>query len=552
MPQGTISYTSIVDPKGGTYTQTLGVYPDAVSLRAVPQAGTIAKSGTVTFSYNGSSIDLPNCVTDAVRVVYSAVHGFILSVVILDRRERWKYAAPVSGEYNITRAGTQVVAKKLSLRAIIQLLLQALGEASPVVSAVDNTIYPEVRWSAVSPRDTLDQLLREWGYGLSLGFGSEPVTIVLLGSGATLSSTDAMMITSTVDPKYRPRYVRVAFGDSIAQARFKLEAVGIETNNTWEPLSTLSYKPAAGWEKESPDSLPTVKVTGPESTYNLAIKSVYRAYRITKFANNTLNIPDGSGTLSNINQVLPLFNRLLDAESIRDDGSAIPFRIYGKRRIPPNSSGQPVVNQTSTVDDEIVGEKVHFDGENGLLIFERPQYWVDGADYKPADLYLECSFNITNATTFAPNHYERDTEIDATSSGYHTVKYPEAAARTVVTYSAGQAVAGSTNNQTALNSIASLITASVGAQFSTLATQMVVYCQPILSLRCDGAIHQIQHVIDDGTTKPGSFTVASRNQEFDLFIMNRMERAHRIQTEVGILTARSTEALARRKERTDD
>lgn len=552
MAQGTIAYTSITDPKGGTYTQTLSVYPDAVSLKCIPQVGAIAKAGTVTISYNGSSITLPNCVTDSARIVYSARYGFILSLVILDRRERWKYAAPVSGQYNVTRAGTQVVAKKLSLRALVQLLLQAMGEATPVVTAVDNTVYPEVRWNAIPPREALDQLLAEWGYGLLLGFDSENVTIVLLGSGASLSATDAMQITGTIDPKYRPRYVRVAFGDSVAQARFKLEAVGLETNEAWEVLSTLSYKPAAGWEKEAPQTLPTVKVAGPEATYNRAIKSVYRAYRIVKFADDTLNVPDGSGTLASIEQVLPLFNRLLDAEAIRSDGTAIPFRIYGKRFISGKKSGQPLLNQTSTIDDEIVGEKVHFDGENGLIIFENPQYWIDGADFKPAELYLECTFNVSSATTFAPVHYEKDTEIDASSSGYHTVRYHETEARTIVTYGVSQSTAGTTNNQAALDAIAALIAASVGAQFSTLATQMVIYAEPKLTLRCDGAIHQVQHVIDDGTTQPGSYTVASRNQEFDKFIMKRQERSHAIQTNAGVMTKRSQESLSRRKERSDD
>ncbi len=48
----------------------LGVYPDAVALRAVPQVTAIPAAGNVTFSYDGSSITLPNCVTDSARIVF--------------------------------------------------------------------------------------------------------------------------------------------------------------------------------------------------------------------------------------------------------------------------------------------------------------------------------------------------------------------------------------------------------------------------------------------------------------------------------------------------
>ncbi|WP_230685368.1 hypothetical protein, partial [Streptococcus pneumoniae] len=75
---------------------------------------------------------------------------------------------------------------------------------------------------------------------------------------------------------------------------------------------------------------------------------------------------------------------------------------------------------------------------------------------------------------------------------------------------------------------------------------------PVFSLRCDGAIHQIQFVISDGTQHAGSYSMASRNQEFDRFIMTRDERTAINRANLGILTDRSKMSLDRRKEKADD
>lgn len=557
MPQGTISYTGVSYPKGGVYTQTLGVHPDRVSMNCIPQGTTIPATGTVTFSYDGASITLPNCFLDDVKVVSDANDGHLLSLTLLDRRWRWHYAPPISGYYNVYRAGVQVTAKKKSLRALAELLLQQMGEATPNVSALSSSIYPEVRWDAERPAQALEQLLREHGFSVTLGFGSETVTVVQIGAGTGLTTnTFEMMISSTVDPQTRPQYCRVCYGPSKMQARIKLEAVALETDNTWVPADSVSYKPTDGWKVEHPARLPATQATKTQDETDRALKSVFRAYRIYRFTDNTgaetLALPDGSLTLGSIKQILPLENRLLDAESIRDDGNPIPFRVYGKRLVPASSSGQPAKDITTTKDDEIVGAKVYFDGENGLLIFEEPQYYVEGDEYKFAELYLECAFTVTSATTYAPIHYEKDITVDASGYGYYPLRYPEVEARTVVAYTTNQAVSSTSTNRTTLDTLASDLTNLIASQFATTASQIAIYCQPILTLRCNGVIHQVQHIISDGTRHAGSFTTVSVNQEFDRFIRSRDERAAFLKTRVGILAQRSEMLLARRKDSGDD
>lgn len=554
MQQGLVSFTGVVAPKGATYTQTLGVDPDVCLLTCQPQVSNIPSTGTVTFSYNSGSITLPNAHVDNVSMVVDGAHGFLTVIRILDRRHWWQFAAPVSGAYNIRRGGTQVAAKKLSLQALASLLFTALGESADV-SLLSTSIFPEVHWQHESPADALERLLHEFGFSVALGYGAEAPTVVQIGVGSTPATTNGMLVSQTIDPQTKPRYVRTAFGESLAQVRLLLEPVAQETDGSWVALNSASYKPSGGWETEAPERLPTVEINETEATYNAAIGSVFRAFRVSKFAagsTGTLNIPDGSGTLSSIEQVLPLRKRLLDNESIRSDGSPIPFRVYGQRNVTVAGSGQPPQTTTSALDDEITGEKVVFDGENGLLVFERPQYYVSSGEFKPAILFLECTIGITNASTFIANSYAKDIEIDAAGTGYRTVKYPEAEARTVVAYGASQAVSGTSNNQTALDALATAIASSVAGQYSTTGQSIIVYNQPVLSLRCNGKVHQVQHVISDGTRRAGSYSTASINQQFDRFILTRDERMVRRNAALALLTERAAKALRRRRDRADD
>lgn len=550
MAQGQVAYPGIINPKGCVYTQTLGVHPDRITIFCTPQATAIATRGNITFSYGATSAVLTNCFFDDAYVVMDVADGHRLALTFLDRRERWTLADTVAGQFNTYRAGTQVTARKVSLRGLAEMLLLHMGETSPNVSALSNTIFPEVRWDDIHPVKALDELLSEWGFSIALGFGSEAVKVVQLGVGASLSATDGMMISSSLDPKTRPEFIRVRFGESLMQARFKLEAVGLDSDNTWKTLDLLSYKPTT-WDKEEPVTLPNVRDAESDADYFRAVKTVYRAFRISAFANNTLNLPDSTGTLASITQCLPLFNRLLDAESIRADGTQIPFRVYGKRQ-QLYKDGEPAAFITTQIDDEIF-EDFHFDGENGMIIANNPQFFIDeSGNYKPAELYLECSFSVLDPTTFYPLRYFLDVSLDPTSEGYRTVVHRDLEKRIVIQYGASHAVSGTSDNDAALDALAALIASSVAAQYVTTGAAVVIYCEPKLALRCDGAIQQIRHIIDDGTKHAASFSTASSNMEFDRQIMTRDERAATRSAIAGLLSARANAALVRRKDRADD
>jgi hypothetical protein len=549
MNQGYFSFPGLLYPKELEYTQQLGVRPSIIAMRAIPQSSNIAATGPVTLTYT-SAIQLPNCMIDSATIYMDVKRGWMLSVTALDRRWRWSRVPPVSGYYNLRRAGIPAGATQQTLRQLCTLLLTAMGEASANVGAVSEDIYPEVRWNCKPPHLALQELMHEYGYDVALGFDTEAVKVVKLGVGAALGTSGAMMVTSTLDPPTRPQYVRTCFNDSYAQARLKLKAVGMEPDGTWKVPNDLSYRPTAGWEKEDPHTLPTVKATASATAYNAGIKTHLRAYAIDKFADGTLAYPDGSGSLSFIEQLLPLENRLLATETSRSDGKAKPFKVYGKAY--GYYKGEPSRFIASGIDDEIVNVDCWLDGEAGILWFAQPMYQTDGSTFAAAELYLECAFRVRHATKFHFLHYEKDVSIGGSGYGYHTVQYPDAFARTVISYGAGQTVSSVTTNQSDLDAIATAVANSVSSQFVAEGGQMVVYCEPNFALRCDGAVHQVKHILSDDTSHPGSYSIASRYQEFDRFILSRPERMAAAADVIDQATARSRRAITLKKEAADD
>jgi hypothetical protein len=352
--------------------------------------------------------------------------------------------------------------------------------------------------------------------------------VVKLGTGATLSTTDMFAGTTTMDPKLAPRYVRNCFSESVAQVRMKLEAVGLDTDGTWQLIDDLSFAPVGGWLLTPPYTLGDA-VTGLTDEQKIEAQAYVRsAYRISGFADETWEIPDGSEVvISGLEMLLPVIGRVLDTEDIRPDDSYAPFRVYGKYLKDADEVAQPAVlaDMLTDIGDRVTGRAMHLDEENGILIFREPIYYVDAYEFHPADLWIELTVRIREAATGAWRHYEYDVEVNPSGIGYHTVRH-ENRAETVVEYDDSHAVTGYSSNQTALNSLGNAAATAAAGAYATSASQMIVYNQPKIALRCDGAIVQIKHVFTYGEDAHAvNRTTAARNFEFDRGIPSRAQRA---------------------------
>ncbi len=529
MPQGTITYSSITTPKEAVYTQRRGVRPDSVHITCVPQAGTIAATGTVTLAYNATSVTLPNCVLDKGSITLNT-QGFVTSAVFHDRRKLWEFVAPINGHYNETdQLNNRITATEKTLRELMELLLQALGESNIDVTAVDNGLYPEVDWQCVEPRIELERLCQEYGYDVVLNYGSEDVQVVQIGTGTTLPSdtTTIMQSSDTFDATVQPEYIRVCFGTSLAQARFELEAVALDNDGVFDDLDTVSYKPTIGWETTDPFNLAAVGAEHGATDHALALETVYTYYRIKQFSDGDLVLPDGSATtLNSIRQVFPVDTRLLEYETIDSKTQRIPARLYGVKLKEVETESQPEDEDNTDIDDEL---KIPFriDAARGLVIFDKPVYKVEYEEYKPADLYLETSFRIRDNTNHQFWNYTKDISYDASGTGYSAVRYPQLHSQTIVAYTTGHAAdtGNNTTNQSALDTIATAAATAVSGRFAQNAAQAVWYNQPMFSIRLDGLISEVKHIISDGDDdQPASYTIAARNIEFDRTLMSGVQR----------------------------
>jgi hypothetical protein len=540
------SFPGVSYPVELIYTQTLGFQPDVLLMRSLPQAGVIPIEGTATLTWGATTVTLPNCVVDLGSVNLTQDGRFLLFKTF-DRRERWKRAAPISGEYNTIRTGAFLAARQRTFRQLGTLLMTALGEPGADVTALPTNVYPTVSWQCEDVIKAAQTLFEENGYSVALGFGAEVVTVVQLGTGAALSTTDKFVGSDTLDPRLKPRYIRNCFEPSVAQVRLKLEAVGLDTDSVWRTIDTLSFTPAGGWAASAPYSLPNVDSLE-------ANGYVRRAYRVMGFADGTLFPPDGSGALSDIADILPIQNRMLTPESIRPTPSYRPFKVYGRYYKEEDETGEPPIpgGADNAIGAEVIGRRMSFDGENGLVVFEEPIWYVDAGAYSAANLWLECTIQVRHATNFAWKAYEYDKEVSATSVGYHTIRHQQRA-ETIFTYDSSHVVTGSSNNQATLNALGDAWAVVAAAAYATAASQHVVYCAPQLALRCDGAILQVQHILTCGELGHAvNRTTASRHFEFDRGIPSKMQRVAHLRAVASAASISGIEYKTQRKVNADD
>jgi hypothetical protein len=473
---------------------------------------------------------------------------------VFDRRKLWEYAAGISGEYNVIRTNEYVSAKQKNLRQLGRILMDALGETTADVSVLPTNIYPPVSWECEDAVKAAEVLLSEHGFSVALGYDTEAVKIVRLGSGATLSTVDRCVGSDTYDVNLVPRYVRNCFAPSVAQVRLKLEAIGLDTDGSWLPIDDLSFAPVGGWGKVPPHTLngATVALT---ATQELAAQAyVFRAYRVKGFADDTWDIPDGSGTLTDLTDILPISNRLLQTEDIRSDLSYSPASVYGKYLREADEMKNPVVlgSETTVIGDRVSGRGLEFYGDVGMIVFHKPIYYADADEFKPADLWLEAVIRVRDTTNFAWRHYEYDVEVDATGYGYHNVKH-DLRAETVVEYNASHVVTGFTTNETDLEAVGDAMAVAVAGMYTATAGQFVAYNKPKLNLRCDGAILQVQHILTCGEHGHAvNRTQASSHFEFDKGLPKRAQRVAHLRALQAGVELRHMGTATRRRENLDD
>ena len=547
MTIGLVTYPGIVFAKGATYTQTRGVEPDSIALRLIPQTSVIAAVGNIVMKFGDTDIiTIPDCLADKSNVWLNE-KGFTGTVIFQDRRWRWSRAQSYDWHVNERDIlGDIIAASKYSLRAIFQDLFAWIGEANVDVSRVNDAFCPELDLTCVQVDETIADLCSLYGYEVCLGFSDDPVEVWPLGTGRSINTTvsEVMRISTSVDPSTNPQYSQVCFGALEAQARFLAIPVGLERDGTIKKINALSYRPSLGWEFEDPRTFNNVASEHGVDEARLAEESVFKWYLIEGFADgvkgvyptalegkSTMDYPDGSGTLTHLNQLYPFLSKLISpyVDATTQNLTYPPVVVYGK--CVSTSPAWVGPNQNQWVDEEISGNPFSFDRYIGLIKFEKPLYQFDPNPFAgkihPAIVYIEAAFRIRDIQTRQFISYVNTLEVDPSGFGYKTHRLPRQHSVYVTEYDENQEVAdtGGSNNDS-LDEDAAVLHAATAGLYNSSKRLTVHYNKPMQNARCDGLTSQVQHVISDGTGGrfSGHHTVISQSMDFDAYIRGAVER----------------------------
>lgn len=265
----TIRYPGCLYPVGVTIVRTVGVVPDAYTLRFLPQPSPIARTGTLQVTCGNAILRIPDCIVAGLRHVRGE-RGRFAEATLLDGRWRWRYGA-ISGEYNIPDPDGRIIPRtERTPQQLAELLLRAIGVTDYDVGQLPNDDRPRVEWDYDLPARRLEELCLERGCVISYKFGvlgtvqqdvlhapvqpfpAGRVVVERLGAGAPLRrNSDLQHISVDADPKERPDSLLVAGASVLHETVLWLEPVAHDRDGKIKPVEELSYRPPnnVGWTR---------------------------------------------------------------------------------------------------------------------------------------------------------------------------------------------------------------------------------------------------------------------------------------------------------------
>lgn len=440
--------------------------------------------------------------------------GYVNTAQVLDRREFWRRTV-IDGIYNERDSSGEVVsANEKTVPELAELLLSAMGESTYDISALPDvsTDRPEIYWDCSNPADQLEKICNDRGCSISLDHETNKVVIVTVGTGLTLpNSSDLMSVDYGIDIGEEPQTIRLCGGDILWQARFLLEAIGIDTDGVIKPIGDLGYKPSGGWGTVDPYTLAGADLSADEEA--VARQSVFRMYRIKAFADDTLSLPGTAMTLGSISQCFPVNRYLLE---MSDDGTEGKQRkIFEVKGTFAQRCHEESIEGVGNVDDcTILSARGHLDGETGIITFHRPIYKLGGTldTFEEAELYLETSFSVRDNTTFQYQKYTRDYSLSGT--GIVPIHRDDYIRTLIASYSSCDTISSVADNKSTLDAAVDAFLGDIKAAYQSYSTTVLRY-RGIEKYACDGLNRQVRWItcVKNGGSKVGAETIISQNTE---------------------------------------
>lgn len=284
--------------------------------------------------------------------------GQLVSVVILDRRWKWKYGF-INGAYNTRLANDTVNPKnEKKPQEMARLLLKAMKESGFDVSDMPNDIRPQVMWEYSNPAEELQSLADVCGCRVVLGTDNK-VRIAKKGERYNIPETGKIDHSPSLNPADIPDKVRIVFAPTRYQATWTTEAVGVDTDGKIKKINDLSYKPAAGWGEETIYGFWNVD----EDERELAKKTVFRWYRMIKTV-DTIKI-------NHYGDIDYLYRELVEFESASIEVQEVDAAKGEYQNIPARVVGEWFDFETF-VDSTLITEGFTVDPKRGIIKFGKP------------------------------------------------------------------------------------------------------------------------------------------------------------------------------------
>jgi hypothetical protein len=413
------------------------------------------------------------------------------------------------------------------------------------------------------------------------------VAILPTGTGAELPYTaDVQSDSLTIDPPEKPDSLVIVGAPTRYQLDLQLMAVGWNTDNTIQPLQSLSYapdpsRPDGGFHQI--DIGYFNKITDPQ-VRALAIESIFRWYQVDPAALSSVPGYEG-GPITDLRQILPLGAEQVETEIETSLGKSItrnkPAQVFGvwfdnlRATEDENTCPElvPLGDGTSSSDQKMLYSRgFQLDGESGLVKFDEPVFMkvnpttseddVDDADdeedeeleeeeadaegggsyYGPADLRLRTSIVVRDAASWAFDRYERQRQQDNSSSAGTQPRYiiqRDIQLAKIAEYGEGyDSEPTVSDNREACDDAADYYLDAAEAEYDTPDPQSRTYAG-LQEISPDGAILQVTWTV----SKQGATTTASRSSDRDPYTVSYAQRRL---TEQTIASASKTFQAAQR------
>lgn len=332
---GSVSYPGIKQIVSASYSRSHGISPDVCTIEMAPQSlnpkdkdyTAIEPDGYLIFQFDTTTVTadangfkttkkdtiqilIQGCRPDKASVRKSA-SSENWTIPVYDRRWKWKFGS-FSGHWNIKKNGVVEKRKEKTARELADLCLEAMGETNYNTKSLDELekqkklpyrkkVRPEVHWDRIPPAQALNELVTKLGYRVCLGW-DEIVRICKYGEGELLPKDDSLMNGGfEAELPESPDSITVLGGNTMHEALWELETVGLDLDGDWRPIGHLSYAPFdsqgnAEWQYSIPPNFPEVKNKFDEIKFDkkpsdkeykkrkeqhaLAVQTVYRCYRL--------------------------------------------------------------------------------------------------------------------------------------------------------------------------------------------------------------------------------------------------------------------------------